>query len=188
MFLLGLGIGVVLMLGRQYVAEYRRLHVPGMAGDEIAFVQAVSAARDAWVNAPNDLARVGMRAGRGAKLCAVLPGLAAHDWTGRVVSIEPDRFPDYAGKASAHIVIGLGAHVMLSTPAAPLLNMPGAMVEVGSPVYIVAKTLRIGAPVLFSARFFGSGTDCMAETSFTDDGSMRKPVFKVQLTALTALQ
>jgi hypothetical protein len=188
MFLLGLAIGVVLMLGREYVAAYRLHVVPGMAGDEIAFVQAVRQARAAWVGAPNDLARVGMRAARGAKLCAVLPGLAGHDWTGRVVSIEPDNFPDYAGRISAHIVIGLGDHVTLSTPAAPLLNLPGAMVEAGTPVYQVAKSLRIGQAVLFSARFFPSGTDCMTETSFTDDGSMTDPVFKMQLLALTALQ
>ncbi len=188
MFLLGVAIGVVLMLGREYVEIYRQHVVPGMAGDEIAFVQAVGQARDLWVAAPNDLARVGMRAARGAKLCAVLPGLVANDWTGRVESIEPDNFPDYAGKASAHIVIRLADHLTLSTPSAPLFNMPGSLVEVGTPVYDIAKTLPAGQAVLFSARFFGSGTDCMAETSFTDHGSMTDPVFKIQLLALTALQ
>jgi len=187
-FLAGVAIGIAAVLAGQIYADHRRHVVPGMAADEKRFVTAVAQARDNWVSAPNDLARVGMRAARGAALCAVLPGLAAADWTGRVVTIEPDNFPDYAGKASAHIVIGLGDHLALSTPGAPLLNLPGAMAEVGSPVYQAAKSLRIGQAVLFSARFFGSFTDCMAETSFTDDGSMTDPVFKIQLTALTALQ
>jgi hypothetical protein len=188
MFLLGLAVGIVLMLGREYVASYRSHMVPGMAADEIAFVQAVGQARDLWVAAPNDLARVGMRTARGARLCQILPGLTASGWTGRVVSIEPDNFPDYAGKASAHIVIELADHLTLSTPTAPLFNMPGSLVEVGTPVYEIAKTLPIDAAVLFSARFFASGTDCMTETSFTDHGSMTDPVFKIQLTALTKLQ
>jgi len=181
-FTIGLFIGVALML----LYESRdAIHMPvPIPRQESAFIAAAADARQAWVSAPNDLARASMRAARAAALCKALPGLAAADWRGTVQQIIPDSFPDYAGHKTVRIVINLQPHVALTTPAAPLLNLPNTMVQEGTPVYAAAAALPIGSPVKFSAKFFADGTDCMAETSLTRAGSMTEPVFKIQLTAL----
>ncbi len=182
-FTIGLFIGVALM---SYY-ESRRHRAPEMAqmpAPELAFLSAALEARQAWVSAPNDLARAGMRAVRAAALCKALPALAATGWLGSVQKIDPDSFPDYAGHKTVRIVISLAPHIAVTTPAAPLLNMPDTMVQAGTPVYAVAAAVPLGAAVKFSGRFFADGTDCMAETSLTRAGSMTGPVFKIRLTAL----
>jgi len=181
-FTIGLFIGVALML----LYESRdAIHMPApMPAQESAFIATAADARQAWLSAPNDLARATMRAARAAALCKALPGLAAANWRGTVQQIIPDSFPDYAGHKTVRIVINLQPHLALTTPAAPLLNLPNTMVEAGTAIYAAAAALPIGAPVQFSATFFADGTDCMAETSLTRAGSMMDPVFKIQLTAL----
>jgi hypothetical protein len=182
-FTIGLFIGVALMLFYQSW-RHRAPGIAEMPGTESAFLSAAMDARQTWVSAPNDLARAGMRAARATALCKALPGFAATDWLGAVQKIDPDSFPDYAGRKTVRIVISLAPHVAVTTPAAPLLNLPGTMVEAGTPVYVAAAALPLGAAAKFSGRFFADGTDCMAETSLTRDGSMTDPVFKFQLTAL----
>jgi hypothetical protein len=155
---------------------------------EAAFIAAIEAARSNWVDAPNDLARVGERAARGAALCQILPGLAAAGWSGRVKSVGPNNLPDLAGKATAQIVIALGPDITLTTPSNPLTNMPGSMVEDGSAIYATAKTLRAGQAVTFSGSFGADGTDCMAVTNLFSDGAMRAPDFRIVLSSLAALR
>lgn len=182
-FTIGLFLGVALMLGWQYWRAARANSTAGMPKDESAFVGILTKARQAWIDAPNDLARQGMRAARTAALCKALPGLAAAGWDGRIVSVLPDGFPDYLGKKTVTIIIVLMTDVTLSTPEAPLLNNPATMVEAGSPIYATAATLRTGQPIIFSANFF-PGADCLDETSLTLGGGMTEPRFKVQLTQL----
>jgi hypothetical protein len=182
-FTIGLFIGVALMLFYESWG-HKTPEMARMPAPELAFLSAALDARQVWVGAPNDLARANMRAARANSLCQALPGLAASGWLGTVRRIDPDSFPDYAGKKTVRIVIELAPHVAVTTPAAPLLNMPDTMVEAGTAIYAVAATVPIGGGVKFSGRFFADGTDCMAETSLTRDGSMTNPVFKFQLTAL----
>ena len=182
-FTLGLFLGVALMLGYQYYRTERANSAIGMPAPEAAFVKITMQARQAWIDAPNDLARNGMRADRAAALCQADPSLTAAGWQGRIVSISPNGFPDYFGKSTAKIVIGLTDNITVSTPAVPLINNPAAMVEAGSPIYQTAATLRAGQRVLFNGVFF-SGADCMEETSFLVSGGMTDPEFKIRLTAL----
>jgi hypothetical protein len=175
------------MIGIAAVLIYKMLPPLPMAmpAPERAFIGAVAQAQSAWSTAPNDVARIGMRQARAAALCRVLPGLAFTDWAGRIARIEPSALPDLRGRATAQVSITLAPGLTLSTPGSGLLNLPGTMVEAGSAIYGVAATLPIGRKVVFSGRFEASGEDCVAEDSFTDDGSMRNPEFKVVLTALS---
>jgi hypothetical protein len=182
-FTIGLFIGVALMLFYQSWA-HRAPGIAEMPGTESSFLSAALDARQAWVSAPNDLARANMRAARAASLCRALPNLAVTDWLGSVQKIDPDSFPDYAGHKTVRILISLAPHVSVTTPSAPLLNLPGTMVEAGTPIYAAAASLPLGTAVKFSGRFFADGTDCMFETSLTRAGSMTDPVFEFQLTAL----
>jgi hypothetical protein len=159
---------------------------PAMPAPETAFVTAAASARDAWVGAPNDLAKINMRKTRAQILCRALPGLTAANWFARVDRVEPDALPDFSGKSTARITLSLTDHITLSTPSNPLMNAPSAIVEAGSPIYVTAATLPLGQRVKFSGHFSPSQTDCMAETSFTTDGSMRNPDFRIVLTALAA--
>jgi hypothetical protein len=184
-FTIGLFLGVALMLGWQYWRAARLNSTAFMPKDEAAFINILMQARQAWIDAPNDLARNGMRDARATSLCKTLPGLTANDWDGRIVSILPDGFPDYFGKKTVTIIIALTSDVTLSTPAAPLLNNPATMVESGSALYATAATLRAGEPVKFSAKFF-PGADCMDNTRLTLAGGMTEPRWKMQLTVLAA--
>jgi hypothetical protein len=176
LLLLGFGLLLATLIPRR-----QEISLPAA---EAGFVNASMQARDAWVGAPNDLARIGMRQARAAALCRAVPGLAARDWEGWIQSIAPNPGPDFAGKASARIVIALTDHLTLSTPGSPLLNLPDMLVEADSPVYAAARTLKPGQRVRFSARFPASPHDCMAEESFTTDGSLRNPDFRIVLSAL----
>jgi len=181
-FSIGLIIGIVAVLLYNMLPPWPM----AMPAPEKAFIGAVAQAQTAWRTAPNDVARIGMRQARAAALCRVLPGLSFSDWVGRVARIEPSTLPDLRGRATARVSITLAPGLTLSTPGNGLFNLPGTMVEAGSPIYAVAASLPIGGKVIFSGRFEASGTDCLAEDSFTDDGSMRNPEFKMVLSTLRA--
>jgi len=182
----GILIGIAAVIAFQTLTRPNPDSTAGMPPAEQNFVAAAAAAQMAWVAAPNDLARADMPTSRAASLCQALPGLAATAWLGRVAQITPDGFPDFNGKKTAHIVIALSSHLDVTTPAAPLLNNPNTMVEAGSPIYAVAATLRIGAPVVFSGTFFPDAANCLTVTNLTLDGSMTDPNFKISLTGLAA--
>jgi hypothetical protein len=184
-FTIGLFLGVALMMGWQYWRAARANSTAGMPKDETAFVNILQQSRLAWLQAPNDLARNPMRATRAAALCKAVPTLSATGWSGRVVSVLPDGFPDYAGRKTVTIILALTTDISLTTPAAPLLNDPSTMLQAGSPIYATAATLRPGEAVNFSGRFF-PGADCMDETRLTLSGGMTAPRWKFQLTALTS--
>jgi hypothetical protein len=184
-FTIGLFLGVALMLAYQYWRAAQQNSTSAMPADEAAFVNVLMKSRAAWLGAPNDLARHGMRAARAAALCKADPALSANGWTGRLDRVIPDAFPDYAGKPTARIIIDLTSDISISTPSAPLLNTPSQMVEAGTPVYAAAARLRRGQLVRFSGRFI-SGADCEAEESLTLQGGMTAPRLKIILTALAA--
>ncbi len=178
-FQFGLCLGIAAVLAWQYLPR----PTPPMPPAEAGFVAAVEDARTAWLTAPNDLARVNMRAARAAAICAGLPALTATAWRATVQNVTPNLLPDIAGKATAQITLTLNPHITLSTPSSPF-NNPAAMVEAGSPLYALAATLRPGTPVVVSATFSSSDTDCADEESLTPNGSMTAPVFKIQIIKL----
>lgn len=185
-FEVGLLIGVVAVLFYRTAFRHNPDSTAGMPPAELAFVNAAMQARADWIAAPNDLAKSGMPARRAAALCQALPGLTAAGWRGSIGRIDPDNFPDFNGKKTAHVIIQLTSHVSVSTPAAPLLNNPNTMVEAGSPIYAAAAALAQGRDVVFSGRFFPDNAGCLQEDSITEDGAMSDPQFKIQLTALAA--
>jgi hypothetical protein len=176
-FEIGLCLGIILVL----LWQYRPLRAPPLPPSESAFIAAVSDSTTAWAAAPNDVARLPLRAARAAAICNALPNLTATGWAATVVSVTPNTLPDLAGKPTARITLQLAPHIQLSTPANPLFNNPANMVQAGTPLYTTAATLHPGQTVTFSARFFADSTDCVFEDSFTADGSMRSPEFKIQL-------
>jgi hypothetical protein len=181
-FTLGILIGIAATMVYQSLPP-RPLATPAA---EQGFLAAIEQARAQWIEAPNDLARVGQRDARAAALCQALPGLAANGWSGRIQSIEPNNLPDLAGKATAQITIALGPDITVTTPSNPLTNLPGSMVEAGSAIYATATTLRPSQPVMFSAHFDPDNADCMATTNLFTDGAMRKPDFRIVLSDLAA--
>jgi hypothetical protein len=184
-FTIGLFLGVALMLAYQYWRAAARNSTAAMPEDEAAFVNILMQSRAAWLDAPNDLARHGMRAARAAALCKANPGLSANGWTGRMDRVIPDAFPDYAGKPTARIIITLTSDISISTPSAPLLNTPSTMVEAGTPIYETSATLRLGQRIRFSGHFV-PGADCADEESLTLQGGMTSPRLKIVLTKLAA--
>jgi hypothetical protein len=182
-FSVGLLLGVLGMLGWQYWRSAQQNSTRLMPPEEAAFVKIFSQSRAAWITAPNDLGRIGMRQARAAALCKADPELSVSGWLGRIISVTPNSVPDLEGKQSATIVIGLTSDVSVTTPSLPLLNNPAAMVEAGTPIYATAATLPVGQGVRFSGRFF-TGGDCVDEESFTVNGGMTEPRLKIWLTAL----
>lgn len=177
---------MILVAGLLLVISQPRQPAPPPNAAEARFLAVLEQARATWINAPNDLAKNGMRAARAAALCKALPNGAAAGWSGRVASIEPGLLPDLAGHGFARIVLRLNDDVELETPENPLLNPPASLVEQGTPLYATAQTLRPGQRVVFSARFYASGTDCMAVVNLFDNGAMTAPEFKIDLTAWRA--
>ena len=96
-FTIGLFLGVLGMLGWQYWRSAQQNSTRLMPPDEAAFVKIFVQSRAAWVSAPNDLARIGMRQARAAALCKADPGLLATGWLGHIISVVPNTVPDLAG-------------------------------------------------------------------------------------------
>jgi hypothetical protein len=183
-FTAGLFIGIVSM--RLYeTLPPRPLPMPG---DEAAFVRAVTAARLAYIGAPNDLARLPLRDARAAAICAALPGLAFSNWTGRLTAADANTLPDLLGQTTVHLAITIAPHIVLETAGSPLMNLPGGMLVVGSPVANAAAAIRLHQPVMVSGRLPGSAADCATETSLTLGHAMSDPTFKLVLTALGPLR
>jgi hypothetical protein len=179
-FEIGLCLGIIVALLWQYAPKPAR-HLPPA---EAAFIAAVSDAAGTWAAAPNDVARLPMRAARAAAICAALPDLTATSWAGTVANVSPNALPDLHGNATARVTLNIAPHIQLSTPANPLFNSPDTMVESGTPLYTTAATLRTSQNVTFSAKFVPDGTDCVAEESLTSNGSMTRPEFKIVLLAI----
>jgi len=175
-FALGLFIGVVA------VRLYQTIPPPPlpMPPDEAAFIRAVTAARLANLEAPNDLARMGLRAQRAAAICAAIPALTLTNWTGRLTGAEPNTLPDLFGQTTIHLTITLAPHVTLETPSSPLTNLPNKMLTQDTPLASTAATIPLNHPVTLSGTLPASATDCATEIS----GGLADPSFKLELSGL----
>jgi hypothetical protein len=178
-FALGLFLGVVA------VRLYQTVPPPPlpMPPDEAAFIRAVTAARLADLEAPNDLARLDLRAQRAAAICAAIPTLTLNNWTGRLTGAEPNTLPDLLGQTTIHLTITLAPHITLQTPSSPLINLPSNMLARDNPLAATAATIPINHPLTLSGTLPASATDCATEIS----GGLTDPSFKLELTGLVGM-
>jgi hypothetical protein len=181
-FALGLFIGVCAVL------LYETLPPPALPvpPDEAAFIRAITAARLAYMHAPNDLARLPLRSARAAAICAAIPSLALTGWTGRLTGAEPNSLPDLLGQTTIDLRITIAPHITLETATSPLSNLPGTLLSIGSPLAATAATIPIGHPVTLSGELPPSNADCATETSLILVHSMTDPSFKLVISALRA--
>jgi hypothetical protein len=178
-FALGLFLGVVA------VRLYQTVPPPQlpMPPDEAAFIRAVTAARLADLEAPNDLARLDLRAQRAAAICAAIPTLTLDNWTGRLTGAEPNTLPDLLGQTTIHLTITLAPHVTLQTPSSPLTNLPSNMLVRDNPLAATAATIPLNHAITISGMLPPSPTDCATEIS----GGLTDPSFKLELSGLGAI-
>jgi hypothetical protein len=163
---------------------------PPQPSNEQAFVQAVAAARGEFNSGANDMAKGAARVHRAQALCHLLdpdersvrlPGLKIpiEKWTGKVVTLSSNN----DGKGVLGVTIG--HDIMIKTWNNGLSDISDdTLIDPDSDVGKHAMTMSEGQWVTFSGGFVTDKNDCIQEKSLTQEGSMTKPEFIFQFSAV----
>jgi hypothetical protein len=147
--------------------------------EQIAFVRVIEKARDAIDAAETDLQEsVALRA-RDKRLCSLLTGNRADNWTGIIKNVGAN------GEGKAYITIEIGDDARVQT-------WNNAFSEIGdntlipdtNPIFDVIVPLEKGDSVKFSAKFLKGRDTCLKQGNLTEFFYGRDPEFIVQFTKI----
>lgn len=145
---------------------------PSKPAAQVAFIEAVVSSREAFRQAPNELAKGGVRAQRREKICGALNSAAVDGWQGRIVELGSNN------EGKGVLAVEIAEDVTLATWNNALSDLSHhTLIDPGSALFAGLAGMTKGQKVLFSGNFFAGDTDCVAEQSMTLSGSMRKPEF-----------
>jgi hypothetical protein len=150
---------------------------------EAALIEAVKAAMKQYEDGQNDMQKGASRPIRARAICAALPDLRAHDWTGTIDTLDTN------GEGKGVLSIRLDDNVHVETWNNALSDVVDkTLIDPASPLFEVASKMHKGQRVRFSGIFPASETDCIEEHSLTLTGSITDPAFVVRFEALTPLE
>lgn len=147
-----------------------------------AFNLAVADFRDAYANAPNEMAAGGQRQKRAKALCKILTDVKVSRWTGFITKLSSTS----DGRGVLTIETGKGVSVTTWNNALSDLN-DNSLLSINNPVFEIAMNLPVGQAVEFSGTFIRDKNDCIREGSLTQSGSMKNPAFIMRFTSLKQL-
>ena len=127
---------------------------------------------------------LGLREARAAAICAMgFPRAQALDWSGRLVAASSTA----SGLGVIRIEIAPGVHV--STRSTYLTDtLDNSLIPVCSPVATSVSQIPLGSRVRFSGVFVADSTDCIRESSITNEQAVRSPNFIMRFSAVSKLQ
>lgn len=150
------------------------------AGDQVAFVTAINAARNAYLAGQNEFQRGLTRPARAKQLCSIVASRKISNWTGRVKSLS--------ATSEGQGVLGVeieGANVEIRTARSKLSDFTGeTLVRPNTPVFALMDQLQPGHCVRISGEFQPSDIDCVKEGSLTLEGTMSSPEFIFRFTTV----
>lgn len=148
---------------------------------EAKVIAEAEAAMNTYQAAPNDMAKGAVRLQRGHTLCKMLVPIRgiARDWLGTVEKLSS------TSEGYGVLYVALAKNVHVETWNNSLSDIEThTLIKPDTPIYNQAVKLSVGSPVVFSGNFFPSKSDCMQETSMTQEGSMTDPEFLFHFTAI----
>ena len=149
---------------------------------QAAVIAAAEKARSAFDEAPNDMAKGGVRAARAKAICAAVPKLTAKDWIGEVDTLSSN------GDGWGILYINIGPDISVRTYNNAFSDAgSNTLIDPSSDVFAVASTLSVGQKVRFSGRFFKAKADCIKEMSLTQSGSIEEPAFLIRYSDVAPL-
>jgi hypothetical protein len=155
---------------------------PAIPPEQAAFIRAVVAAREDYRQAPNELAKGGVRAQRGQKICQALASAEVSGWMGRVVKLGSN------SDGKGVLAVEVADEVFVATWNNALSDLAhDTLIAPGSRMFAGLAAMEEGQRVRFSGRFFSDETDCVAQQSLTLSGSMREPEFVFRFSAVSPL-
>jgi len=151
--------------------------------DEAAFISIISAARSEYNNGSNDMAKGAARVHRRDRLCELLHSMVVRGWTGTIANLSSSS----SGKGV--LVVSIGPQIKIGTTNNDLSDsLDNTLLNPSSGVFGQVVSLTQEQRILFSGSFLPGDTDCVQETSLTQEGSMTDPEFLFHFTDVKAVQ
>ncbi|CAO3423065.1 hypothetical protein [Azospirillum doebereinerae] len=146
---------------------------PAMPADQVGFLALIEDARNQYNGAANDMAAGGLRAARRDNLCRLFAnGYAVRNWVGQITTLSSNS----DGKGVLAVEIAKG--VELKTWNNALSDVSDhTLLDPSSPLFTKLSQMSKNTAVMISGRFLKGKTDCVAESSLSQAGSMRSPEF-----------
>lgn len=153
-------------------ASTQRNPGPPMPTNEREFIRAVQDARNAFQQAPNEMAQGGTRAQRRESICRVLAAPTISGWIGHISKLGSNS--DGKGVLEISLADGLS----IKTWNNDLSDISdNTLIDPTSPLFHALSQMKVGDEVSFSGLFLQSEVDCVQEASLTLSGSMENPEF-----------
>jgi RNA polymerase subunit RPABC4/transcription elongation factor Spt4 len=150
-----------------------------MPADEVALLAAVAVARQQYDAGANDMAKGAARPARAQALCAVIGNRTAHDWVGKVVTLNTN------GDGKGVFGVEIADDTTLATWNNDFSDVGyHTLIEPSSPLFGETIALHTNQVVRFSGTFSPSETDCIQEQSVTLYGSLSSPKFVFRLSSV----
>lgn len=149
--------------------------------DEAAFVSVVSDTRSEYNNGSNDMVKGAARVHRRERLCQLVQSMVVRGWTGTIVKLSS------SSSGNGVLSVSIGPQITIGTTNNELSNsFDHTLLSPSSDVFRQVVSLSQDQQILFSGSFFPSDTDCVQETSLTQEGSMTDPEFLFRFTDVSA--
>jgi hypothetical protein len=158
-------------------------HITPAAGpaDEVAFINGMQPIM-AQVQNPAGADLADWRKKRAALICQTISNLTVTNWVGTVDKLDSS----IAGGAIMSVAVMPDVDFGTATNVVSNLSS-NTFIEPASTLFHTISTLQVGQKVRFSGQLFSSPTDCVAEASITESGSMQNPLFLTRFISVTAL-
>lgn len=149
--------------------------------DEAGFISVINDARIEYNNGSNDMAKGAARVNRRDHLCQLVKSMAVQGWTGTIVELSSSS----SGKGV--LVVSIGPKITIRTTNNEFSDsINHTLLSPSSNVFRQAVSLSKDQRIVFSGSFLSGDTDCVQETSLTQEGSMTDPEFQFLFTDVRA--
>jgi hypothetical protein len=151
--------------------------------DEAAFISVINDARSEYNNGSNDMVKGAARAHRRERLCQLVQSMAVRGWTGTIAKLSSSS----SGKGV--LIVSIGPQITIGTTNNDLSDsFDHTLLSPLSNVFRQVVSLSQEQRILFSGSFLPGDTDCVHETSLTQEGSMTDPEFLFHFTDVKVVQ
>jgi hypothetical protein len=151
--------------------------------DEAAFVSVVSDTRSEYNNGSNDMVKGAARVHRRERLCQLVQSVVVRGWTGTIVKLSS------SSRGNGVLSVSIGPQITIGTTNNELSDsFDHTLLSPLSNVFRQVVSLSQEQRILFSGSFLPGDTDCVHETSLTQEGSMTDPEFLFHFTDVKVVQ
>lgn len=177
-------VGVVAVFDSAFLSPDVHPFLPRLPHQEQTFVDVLSRGSREYDAADNDFARGAARVHREQALCALGMPNQVDKWVGSVEKLSSN------SSGFGVLTIRISEHATVSTTNNEFSDGIGSLstlIGPNDPVYAQLSHLGEGGTVVFSGILESSDTDCFAEDSVTQSGSMADPQFYMHFSSVRPL-